>query len=103
MTLALREMVSKDQIEELLAGRIDAALVRPPVTHPDLIAVRALAEPLVAALPAGNPLALRDGLTPPISGASRSSATRPTRRATSTTSSWACSPRPRSGPLWSSS
>lgn len=64
VTLALREMVSKDQIEELLAGRIDAALVRPPVTHPDLIAVRALAEPLVAALPAGNPLALRDGLTP---------------------------------------
>ncbi|AIQ89929.1 MULTISPECIES: LysR family transcriptional regulator [Methylobacterium] len=64
VTLALREMVSKDQIEELLAGRIDAALVRPPVTHPDLIAVRALAEPLVVALPAGNPLALRDGLTP---------------------------------------
>ncbi|WP_426315354.1 LysR family transcriptional regulator [Methylobacterium fujisawaense] len=64
VTLALRETVSKDQIEELLAGRIDAALVRPPVTHPDLIAVRALAEPLVVALPAGNPLALRDGLTP---------------------------------------
>lgn len=64
VTLALREMVSKDQIEELLAGRIDAALVRPPMTHPDLIAVRALAEPLVVALPAGNPLALRDGLTP---------------------------------------
>ncbi|MEE7489246.1 LysR family transcriptional regulator [Methylobacterium oryzae] len=63
VTLALREMVSKDQIEELLAGRIDAALVRPPVTHPDLIAVRALAEPLVVALPAGNPLALRDALT----------------------------------------
>lgn len=64
VTLALREMVSKDQIEELLAGRIDAALVRPPVTHPDLIAVRALDEPLVVALPAGNPLALRDRLTP---------------------------------------
>ncbi|MGH1589870.1 LysR family transcriptional regulator [Methylobacterium phyllosphaerae] len=64
VSLALREMVSKDQIEELLTGRIDAALVRPPVTHPDLIAVRALAEPLVVALPAGNPLALRDGLTP---------------------------------------
>jgi DNA-binding transcriptional LysR family regulator len=57
-------MVSKDQVEELLAGRIDAALVRPPVTHPDLIAVRALAEPLVVALPAGNPLALRDRLIP---------------------------------------
>lgn len=63
VTLSLREMVSKDQLEELLAGRIDAALVRPPVTHPDLIAVRALAEPLLVALPAGNPLALRDRLT----------------------------------------
>lgn len=63
VTLALREMVSQDQVEELLAGRIDAALVRPPVTHPDLIAVRALAEPLVAALPAGHPLAARVQLT----------------------------------------
>jgi len=63
VTLALREMVSQDQLEALLAGRIDAALVRPPVTHPDLIAVRALAEPLVAALPAGHPLAARVQLT----------------------------------------
>jgi len=63
VTLALREMVSQDQVEALLAGRIDAALVRPPVTHPDLIAVRALAEPLVAALPAGHPLAARVQLT----------------------------------------
>ena len=64
VTLALREMVTKDQIEELLAGRIDAALVRPPVTHPDLVAVRALAEPLVVALPAENPLAACDALEP---------------------------------------
>ena len=63
VTLSLREMVTKDQVEELLAGRIDAALVRPPVTHPDLAAVRALAEPMVVAVPAGNPLAERAGLT----------------------------------------
>ncbi|KST58659.1 LysR family transcriptional regulator [Methylobacterium sp. GXS13] len=63
VTLALREMVSQDQLEALLAGRDGAALVRPPVTHPDLIAVRALAEPLVAALPAGHPLAARVQLT----------------------------------------
>ncbi|TXM99895.1 LysR family transcriptional regulator, partial [Methylobacterium sp. WL122] len=43
VTLSLREMVTKDQVEELLGGRIDAALVRPPVTHPDLASVRALA------------------------------------------------------------
>ncbi|CAM3153757.1 MULTISPECIES: LysR family transcriptional regulator [Methylobacterium] len=64
VTLALREMVSRDQVEELLAGRLDAALVRPPIVHPDLIAVRALAEPLVVALPAGNPLAARAHLAP---------------------------------------
>jgi DNA-binding transcriptional LysR family regulator len=64
VTLSLREMVSKDQIEELLAGRIDAALVRPPVTHPELIAIRALAEPLKIALPADNPLAARNELAP---------------------------------------
>ena len=64
VTLALREMVTKDQLEELLAGRIDAALVRPPVAHPDLVAVRALAEPLVVALPAENPLAARAALEP---------------------------------------
>jgi DNA-binding transcriptional LysR family regulator len=64
VTLALREMVTGDQIGELRAGRLDAALVRPPVMHPDLVAVRALAEPLVAALPAGNPLADRSALTP---------------------------------------
>ncbi|MGY2053131.1 LysR substrate-binding domain-containing protein [Methylobacterium sp. JK268] len=63
VALSLREMVTKDQIEDLLAGRIDAALVRPPVTHPELDAVGARAEPLVAALPEGHPLAERAGLT----------------------------------------
>ncbi|GJD47090.1 Hca operon transcriptional activator HcaR [Methylobacterium cerastii] len=63
VTLSLREMVTKDQVEELLGGRIDAALVRPPVTHPDLASVRALAEPMVVAVPAGNPLAERATLT----------------------------------------
>ncbi len=62
VTLALREMVTRDLIEGLLSGQIDAALVRPPVTHPDLAAVRALAEPLVAAIPAGHPLAARERL-----------------------------------------
>jgi DNA-binding transcriptional LysR family regulator len=63
VTLALREMVTRDQVDELLAGRIDAALIRPPVTHSDLVCVRALAEPLVVALPADHPLARRDALT----------------------------------------
>ncbi|MCE4222912.1 LysR family transcriptional regulator [Methylobacterium sp. C25] len=63
VTLALREMVSRDQLEELLSGRIDAALMRPPVTHPDLECARALAEPLVAALPADHPLARSEVIT----------------------------------------
>ena len=63
VALSLREMVTKDQVEELLAGRIDAALVRPPVTHPDLASVRALAEPMLVAVPADNPLAERAALS----------------------------------------
>lgn len=63
VTLSLREMVTRDQLEELLGGRIDAALIRPPVTHPDLASVRALAEPMVVAVPADNPLAERPELT----------------------------------------
>src|SRR4051812_41937705 len=59
VTLSLREMVTKDQVEGLLSGQIDAGLIRPPVTHPDLDAVRALAEPLIAAVPEGHPLAAR--------------------------------------------
>jgi len=57
VTLSLREMVTKDQIEAILSGQIDAGLIRPPVTHPELDAERALAEPLVAALPEDSPLA----------------------------------------------
>ncbi|GLS45270.1 LysR family transcriptional regulator [Methylobacterium brachythecii] len=63
VTLALREMVSRDQLEELLSGRIDAALMRPPVTHPDLVCARALAEPLVVAVPADHPLARSEVIT----------------------------------------
>jgi DNA-binding transcriptional LysR family regulator len=62
VTLSLREMVTKDQVEGLLSGQIDAGLIRPPVTHPDLDAVRALAEPLIAAVPEGHPLAARQTL-----------------------------------------
>ncbi|GJE02573.1 LysR substrate-binding domain-containing protein [Methylobacterium isbiliense] len=64
VTLSLREMVTRAQIEDLLAGRIDVALLRPPVAHPDLVAIRALAEPLVAALPEAHPLAGRADLAP---------------------------------------
>ncbi|KAB1074297.1 LysR substrate-binding domain-containing protein [Methylobacterium planeticum] len=63
VTLSLREMVTKDQVEGLLSGQIDAGLIRPPVSHPELDATRALAEPLIAALPAGDPLAARGSVS----------------------------------------
>lgn len=53
--LTLRELVSGEQIEALLTGRIDLGLVRPPLTRPEFDKVRVLTEPLVAALPAGDP------------------------------------------------
>jgi DNA-binding transcriptional LysR family regulator len=63
VTLSLREMVTKDQVEAILSGQIDAGLIRPPVNHPELDAERALAEPLVAALPEDHSLVARTGLT----------------------------------------
>jgi DNA-binding transcriptional LysR family regulator len=53
--LTLRELVSGEQVEALLTGRIDLGLVRPPLTRPEFDKVRVLTEPLVAALPSGDP------------------------------------------------
>lgn len=53
--LTLRELVSGEQVEALLTGRIDLGLVRPPLTRPEFDKLRVLTEPLVAALPAGDP------------------------------------------------
>ncbi len=55
--LSLREMVSGDQLEALSAGQIDVGLLRPPVSRPEYHAVRVAAEPLLAAIPEGHPLA----------------------------------------------
>lgn len=63
VTLSLREMVTKDQIEAILSGQIDAGFIRPPVNHPELEAEQALAEPLVVALPADHALADRTTLS----------------------------------------
>ena len=53
--LTLRELVSGEQVEALLTGRIDLGLVRPPLTRPEFDKVRVPTEPLVAALPTGDP------------------------------------------------
>lgn len=62
VNLTLREMVTGEQTEALLTGRIDLGLIRPPLTRPEFDKVRVMTEPLVAALPAGDPRLERDCL-----------------------------------------
>lgn len=59
VTLSLREMVTRDQVEAILSGQIDAGFIRLPVNYPELQTERALAEPLVVALPEAHPLVTR--------------------------------------------
>jgi len=58
--LALREMVTGEQIEALLTGRIDLGLIRPPLNRPEFDKLRVMTEPLVAALPSGDPRLAKD-------------------------------------------
>ncbi len=60
--LELFEMVSSAQVEGLLSGQLDLALLRPPVEQAGFNVRPALREPLVAALRPEHPLAERDVL-----------------------------------------
>jgi DNA-binding transcriptional LysR family regulator len=54
----LRELTSQQQVEELRAGRIDAGIVRPPLSNAQEIALRTIeTECFIAALPKHHPLA----------------------------------------------
>lgn len=55
--LVLRERVSGTQLEELRSGELDLVLVRPPVGGTGLAHRPLYREPLLAAIPAGHPLA----------------------------------------------
>jgi DNA-binding transcriptional LysR family regulator len=57
---SLKEMVSGDQLEALASGQIDAGLLRPPIARPEFATRRVMAEPLIAAIPAHDPLALAE-------------------------------------------
>jgi DNA-binding transcriptional LysR family regulator len=57
VTLELRELTSDVQLRELHEGRIDAGMVLAPVDDAALAMLPLLREPLVAALPADDPLA----------------------------------------------
>ena len=60
--LALKEMVSGEQIDCLLSGRIDLGLFRPPIDRRELDTLRVLEEPLVAAISADDPRARKSSL-----------------------------------------
>lgn len=54
IALVLKEMVSTDQVESLLTGRIDVGFLRPPIDRGEFSHRRVAREGLVAALPAGD-------------------------------------------------
>src|SRR6201999_2993972 len=53
--VALKEMVSPEQVESLVTGRIDIGLLRPPVTRSEFSTLKVASEGLVAGLPFGDP------------------------------------------------
>ena len=53
--LELREMVTTEQVDALLTGLIDIGFVRPPLDRHEFETMCVRVEPLVAALPAGDP------------------------------------------------
>jgi DNA-binding transcriptional LysR family regulator len=60
--LTLREMVTQEQVEALIDGRIDLGLLRPPVNRLEFDTARLTNESLLAALPEGDPRLDKDML-----------------------------------------
>ncbi|AZO80985.1 MULTISPECIES: LysR substrate-binding domain-containing protein [unclassified Bosea (in: a-proteobacteria)] len=63
--ISLKEMVSSDQLKRLDSGEIDIGLLRPPIPRRGLSAFRVMAEPLIAAVPAGHALARGESVALP--------------------------------------
>lgn len=51
LQLDLREMISSEQVDALVAGQIDAGLARTPAAHPRLQPLHAMADPFCLAVP----------------------------------------------------
>jgi DNA-binding transcriptional LysR family regulator len=62
LDLTLKEMVSGEQMEGLLSGRIDLGLFRPPVDRRELSTLCVLEEPLVAAISSDDSRARKESL-----------------------------------------
>jgi len=61
--VALKEMVSSEQVESLLTGRIDVGLLRPPIERGEFTTQKVASEQLVAALPFGDPRLAQSSLS----------------------------------------
>ncbi|QUG99701.1 LysR family transcriptional regulator [Saccharopolyspora erythraea] len=59
--VVLRELVTRDQVEQLSSGALDLGLARPTAAGPGLQSRRIRSEPLLAAVPQEHPLARGDG------------------------------------------
>jgi len=55
LRFVLKEMVSDEQLESLLSGRIDLGFLRPPVRQPELLSQLVLSEKFVVCSPASVP------------------------------------------------
>jgi DNA-binding transcriptional LysR family regulator len=60
IAVTLTEMSSEAQIQALLTEEIDIGFVHAPISHPDLLTLTLLSEPLVVALPPHHPLSTRE-------------------------------------------
>ncbi len=63
LSLTLREMMSYEQIEGLMAGSLEIGLTRLPGRRPNLILRKVWSEPFVLATPANHPLATKVGIS----------------------------------------
>lgn len=62
VVLLLSEMVTRNQIEGILAGLLDIGLVRPPISRPELDSTLVLSEPMLVAVNAAHPLAAAESI-----------------------------------------
>lgn len=60
--LVCRELNIVEQIEAVVSGRVDVAIVRSPLLHPDVETVPLFAEPRVLLVQHGHPLAKRESV-----------------------------------------
>jgi len=60
--LQMRELPSPSQVTSLIEGRLDAGILRLPVSNPKLISVPLFSEHLVLAIPANAPHRLKKGI-----------------------------------------